>query len=124
MDNLPLDIVDNIFKYMTLIEVVEYFAKNERFKDAASRQLAIRCAKVHTSDFIGWDMSTARTIIPHIGPYIREITINTPYSNDLEWAIFDNSPNIETVLNVDKCVTRMLPGPWWIPVGRHYVNMK
>lgn len=96
MVSLPLDIQDNIFKYLTLIELIKYYTQNERFKDAAARQLATRCAKIQTSDFIGWKISTLRNILPHIGPYIQQFTINgTLRMYEVNRAILEFTPNIQ-----------------------------
>lgn len=76
MDTLPLELVERLFEYMPLLEVVIHSELNKTCHAAATRQLSLRCKNISLSVFEPLRERTIQSIFSIIGPHIRHINVD------------------------------------------------
>lgn len=98
MNNLPFDIVDTIFEYLPLDEIITNSALNEQCREVAERHIKRRCAISFNLSFIA--VHRAATILPifdHIGAHLRELSIDVPCPQ-LMASVVQRCPNLDTLI--------------------------
>lgn len=97
MDTLPLEIVDKMFEYLPLNELVTYSTLNDQCYAAACHQLKLRCNNINLSSLHPWRESSVRDIFARIGPFIRHINVDLIYP--IKWipTMIASCPELESL---------------------------
>lgn len=95
MNNLPVELVDKVFEYLPLKEVIMLNKLNDQSNEAALRQLKKRCTNISLSAFHPLRDSSLRHIFEQIGPIVRRINVDLILDKYWVPSIIELCPNLE-----------------------------
>lgn len=94
MESLPFEVVDKIFEFLPLKEIIMYRRLNAKFTEAADRQLRLRCRTFDMVAFTTVAPTTAEFIIRNVGQYVKKLEVRWTMNNLTALAV-QNCPNLD-----------------------------
>lgn len=76
MEDLPLELVEAVYRYLPLKDVVVLKQLTPQTQAAARRQLRLRCETINLSSIQHLKASSIRRIVQQIGPYLNRMNVD------------------------------------------------
>lgn len=108
MNRFPLEMIEKVFEYLPLMEVIKFDQLNDRFEAAATQQLKQRCVNIKTATYRSLRKSSVDATFNRIRPYIRHITVDGLYYRCWIPEIINSCPNVES-LTIESSLHREYP---------------
>lgn len=98
MHNLPTEIIEKVFEYLPLKEIVTNSTLNDTFSEAANRQLKRRCNTISFNLSTVQIMSdaTIQYIFQRIGPNLRKLNVDILHTECVP-SVVQRCPNLDTI---------------------------